>query len=134
MFLIRLNEEEKKCFYRLAQIAAAVNGKIEQEESYYLECFRQEMALPKEALAGAKGLTEEDVVKTLSAGEAAHKRIVLFELIEFLNVDGMFDEAEDDFTHAFAKKIGFDDRETNRLIGLVERYVGCLSDIATEIF
>ena len=134
MFLIRLNEEEKKCFYRLAQIAAAINGKIEQEESYYLECFRQEMALEESAIAGIENLTEEEIVKTLSDCEPSHKRIVMFEIIAFLNVDGAFDEEEEVFTIGFAKLIGFDDKETRRLIGLVERYVGCLADIAASIF
>lgn len=133
MFLVRLDDKEKKCFYRLAQIAAEANGEVDYEEINFLECYRQEMSLEASALVDIENVSTDDIVGVFSAAEESHKRIVMFETIAFMYVDGSFDEAEKNFTYQFANQIGFPKEEVDDLVDLVKNYVDYLTEIAAKV-
>lgn len=133
MFLVRLNEIEKEHFYRLAQMAAEANGEVKYEESNYLDVYAKEMSLGIGVLDGIENITSDDIIRVFSESDASHKRIVLFETIAFMYVDGTFDEDERVFTARFAEQIGVSKEEVDSIIALVEKYVVCLQEIATTV-
>lgn len=133
MFLVRLNDKEKKSFFRLAQMAAEANGEVKYEESNYLECYKQEMSLGEEDLKDIEEITPDDILETFINAEDSHKRIVMFETIAFMYVDGTFDEAEQEFTYRFAEQIGLGKEKVDEIIGLVGEYAEHLTNIANVI-
>ena len=133
MYLVRLNEKEKEHFYRLAQMAAEANGEIKYEESNYLDLYAKEMSLGIGVLNDIEHITSDDIIQVFSEADNSHKRIVLFETITFMYIDGSFDEEERGFTNRFAELIGIQKEEVDRIVALVEKYVACLKDISVTI-
>ena len=133
MYLVRLNEKEKEHFYRLAQMAAEANDEVKYEESNYLDVYAKEMALGIGVLNGIENITSDDIIRVFSESEVSHKRIVLFETIAFMYVDGTFDEEERGFTNRFATQIGIPKEEVDKIVALVEKYVVCLKELSASI-
>lgn len=133
MYLVRLNEKEKEHFYRLAQMAAEANGEIKYEESNYLDLYAKEMSLGIGVLNDIEHITSDDIIQVFSEADNSHKRIVLFETITFMYIDGSFDEEERGFTNRFAELIGIPKEEVDRIVALVEKYVACLKEISATI-
>lgn len=133
MFLIRLNDTEKEHFYRLAQMAAEANGEVRYEESNYLDLYAKEMSLGIGVLSTVANITSDDIIRVFSKSEPSHKRIVLFETIVFMYVDGSFDEVERGFTYHFAEQIGYPKEDVDQLITLVENFVASFTEISNAI-
>lgn len=134
MFLGNLTDVEKKFFVCLAIGAANANSEIAAEESAHINAYCAEMGIDiTDVLAmGSKSLDE--IVDIFRRSEDSHKKVIIFEMIAFMYVDGSFDNYEKDYVYDFVEKIGFSKEFTDEVIAKVENYVACVSDISGFIF
>ncbi len=78
-------------------------------------------------------LTKE-IEKVFSKSTKEHKRIVLFEAIAFMFVDGSYDKEEEQYIIKFSDKIGISKDEVYEIEELVKKYADCVTEIAGELF
>ena len=133
MFLDKLTKEEKITYLALAKSAAEANGEIAAEEDSLIDDYCREMAISVNDLKVMPENTAEETIKVFSNSLDSHKRIVLFESIAFMYVDGSYDEKERSFVNEFAEKIGFGDEEVEEITLMAEKYVKCVSEIGDRI-
>lgn len=134
MFLDQLTQEEKITYLRLISNAAKVNGDIAIEESKYIDEYRREMGIePLGVLDSSIDLTKE-IERVFSKSTKEHKRIVLFEAIAFMFVDGSYDKEEEKYITKFSEKIGISKDEVFEIEELVKKYAECVTEIAGELF
>ena len=132
MFLNQLSYDEKRMYIALAKKAAGANGEIASEEKSLISRYCYEMEMSPD-YADTVSAERDEIISFFSKSEASHKRIVLFETIAIMYVDGTFDEEEKRFTYSFAKEIGISDEEINKILKIAHEYVKCVANIAEEI-
>ncbi len=134
MFLNQLTKEEKITYLRLMSNAAKVNGDIAAEESRYIDEYRREMGIePLGILDSSKDLQQE-IEKVFKKSSKEHKRIILFEAIAFMFVDGTYDKEEENYIAVFSEEIGVSKDELFEIEELVKKYVDCVTDISEKLF
>lgn len=134
MFLGNLTDVEKKFFVCLAIGAANANSEIAAEESNHINAYCIEMGIDIADVLSMGSKTLDEIVDVFRRSEDSHKKIIIFEMIAFMYVDGSFDNYEKEYVYDFVEKIGFSREGTDEIIAKVENYISCVSDISGYIF
>ena len=134
MFLNQLTEEEKKMYIALAVNASEVNGCVTEEEEACIEDYCREMNIQRDCIRDIPGDPVKRIYDVFSKSSMAHKKIIMFETIAFMYVDGTYDETEEKYVDEFGKMIGFPEEDIARIRIIVEKYVACVTEIAEAIF
>lgn len=93
MFLIELNDKERKNFLELAYHAMAVDNNIDPRENEIFQNFRAEMRL-SEADYPIANKSVKAVITEFQASKKRVKKIVLFELWGIILADEAYSQAE----------------------------------------
>ena len=97
MYLQYLNESEKEMFIVLAVKAAEVNGVVEDEEKALIDEYFYEMRLNRSLEDIISNTSLEELYNSIALSDPRNKRIIMFEIICLMHVDGYYDEAEKQF-------------------------------------
>ena len=92
MLLDELTLEEKKAFWNIANVLAAVDGRTASEESI-LNQYKEEMGVDFELIDSADIDIKNELAK-LGASSIRNRKIVYFELFSVAYADTEFDEKE----------------------------------------
>ena len=92
MLLDELTLEEKKAFWNIANVLAAVDGRTASEESI-LNQYKEEMGVDFELIDSADIDIKNELAK-LGASSIRNRKIVYFELFGVAYADTEFDEKE----------------------------------------
>ena len=92
MLLDELSLEEKKAFWNIANVLAAVDGRTASEESI-LNQYKEEMGVDFELIDSADIDIKNELAK-LGASSIRNRKIVYFELFSVAYADTEFDEKE----------------------------------------
>lgn len=131
MFLNELSAAEKENFMSLAVNAAKSNDELADEEYLMLQEYCREMGLPYFDASTVKPLDE--IVDTFKKSSSKVKKIVVFELLGLLVVDGDFDNKERAFFKEFYEKLGVSEETVIELNNLLDEYSNLMRKISDKI-
>lgn len=134
MFLNMLTTEEKYHYLNLAEIAANINGTVEDEEREFIDGYKREMNISSDVIPEGIGTDEESIFRFFSASELSHKRIVLFEMIGLLTCDRELDDEESHFIFRLFNGIGLSADEVDTISELSVCYYDIITEIAKTLF
>lgn len=107
MFLILLNEEQKKVFLKLAHHLALCDENLHEKEREYLSFYQYEMQINHEEVTNDLPIQKLDEIFT----DELSKNILLTELIILANSDGIYSEKEKDFIKQISNVLHINDAE-----------------------
>lgn len=131
MFLSQLTSDEKEAFISLAVNAARANGEIADEEHAIIEDYCREMGISFFDSENAKSVN--DIIFIFQNSPVRHKKIVVFELLGLLVVDGDYDKKEKNFVKKFAAQIGISDDDLDKQAELIRKYMALVREISDEL-
>ncbi|WHY78334.1 hypothetical protein QNH20_04055 [Neobacillus sp. WH10] len=106
MFLEELQLEEREAFLELADLIAAIDGKLSIFENSILNKYKKEMGLEDYKI---KGLVMDDILKIFKTERS--KNIVLTELFQLIYSDGVFHDQESESVRLIKSHFGFNSNE-----------------------
>ncbi|MEH7352566.1 hypothetical protein V7150_03200 [Neobacillus drentensis] len=106
MFLEELQLEEREAFLELADLIAAIDGKLSIFENSILNKYKKEMGLEDYKI---KGLVMDDILKIFTTERS--KYIVLTELFQLIYSDGVFHDQESESVRLIKSHFGFNSNE-----------------------
>ena len=106
MFLEELQPEEREAFLELADLIAAIDGKLSIFENSILNKYKKEMGLEDYKI---KGLVMDDILKIFTSERS--KYIVLTELFQLIYSDGVFHDQESESVRLIKSHFGFNSNE-----------------------
>jgi len=106
MFLEELQPEEREAFLELADLIAAIDGKLSIFENSILNKYKKEMGLEDYKI---KGLEMDDILKIFKTERS--KNIVLTELFQLIYSDGVFHDQESESVRLIKSHFGFNSNE-----------------------
>ena len=114
MFLMELEEEEKKLFWTLAINMIMADGIISEEELNLLNQYQKEMGTSFKLERGYV-LTTDDLSKDIESCSKRTKRVILFELLGLAYSDHEFAREEQDIIDKYAKISGVSPTECDEM-------------------
>lgn len=106
MFLQMLASEEKEAFLELAYIAANVDGELHQAEQQLLSLYRGELGLHAYEV---KDAPMEDLLSFFSTQREEVKKMVFFEVLGVIWVDGKVRPEEADLLSVIQEEFNIED-------------------------
>jgi len=110
-------------FLMLAVKAAKANGIVVEEEKELLRRYKKS-AGSKETCSNDcpddSGVSIETLAAYFESLTAPQKKRVLFEILDVMYADHLFDESECNFVYDLAGRIGIEESELNRIFSLYE--------------
>lgn len=131
MFLMMLNDDQKKLFLKLAVKAAEVNGVVEYEEKNMLKAFALEVK--ETPIYSADSSTSEilDDLKRISSPK--EKRIITFEILGILFSDNEYDEEEKKFVSEIAESFDISRNQIDQMVKLINDYSDLYNKIVNTV-
>ncbi len=127
MFLQKLDQKRREAFLQICFYAIKSNGVIEKEEMNALNDYAKEMGV---SMVEEKELDSfEDVLMNLSEGTNEECKIVLFELIALLKIDGVFDLEELSFINQVADALGFSKTDVKNFSLVLDEYLEAFNKV-----
>lgn len=127
MYLIQLNESNKKKFLTLAKHVMGLNGEFKQEELAVFSSFQHECDLPKFTPATDTESVDKALLNLSTQSENVRK-IVLVELLGIMLADTEICEAERLFIEKMALSFDFELYQVKRM----ERWVISMNELVEE--
>ncbi len=127
MFLNRLKEEQKGLFLELAIKAAESSCGVSEEEREMITAFAKEMNIPVKY--ECEKTFEQITDSLLKISSKKDLRIITFEIIGIMYSDSTYDESEREFVKDLAGKFSLDDRLTQKMDVLIEKYSKLYAEI-----
>ncbi len=110
-------------FLMLAVKAAKANGIVVEEEKELLRRYKKATG-SKETCSNDcpddSGVSIETLAAYFESLTAPQKKRVLFEILDVMYADHLFDESECNFVYDLAGRIGIEESELNRIFSLYE--------------
>ena len=131
MFLEMLKDEQKNLFLQLAVVCAKTNVRFDDTEKEMLVKFAGEMNIAPIEECGKS--VDELVDELAKISDKKEKKIILFETVGILNVDGDFDEKETETLANIAKKFDIKLEVLEYMMTLVSDYIDLFSDIVYTV-
>ncbi|MCR5249226.1 MAG: hypothetical protein K6E50_01320 [Lachnospiraceae bacterium] len=129
MLLCYLNEKAKEEFLMLAVKAAAVNGVIEKAEKDLIDEYCYEVKLPIKYDDIDLGTSLEELFDRMRNYELRSKKIIVFEIICLLHIDGVFDEDEKNFAYDLIHHLDLSEEVAQDIFNVAENYI----DVVTRV-
>jgi hypothetical protein len=122
MFLVELNEKERKVFLDLALHAMKSSGTVTDEEKTIFQSYAYECELPEyEAKAGEL----RSLVRSAKSFTKSKRRIILMELWGIILADDKVDVSEAEWMNQLSSDLDFSGAQARRL----ERWAKDLIDV-----
>lgn len=107
MYLTLLNKEEKNLFLSLAYQASIVDGEFGIEEQELLRKYCEELAVDESQMDKSRSL--EQILATLvELSDFKSKKIILFEIVGLIMIDGKNNASEEKLVSYIAKRFGLE--------------------------
>lgn len=121
MYLSILSKEEKRLFFELSVALSSIDGEYSDVERMMVESYCKEMDISY----------INDVVPELNqiltniscVADEKTKRIMLFEAVGLVLVDGVYEKKEKDAIHKIETEFGIDSSYTEKCIGIISDYL-----------
>ena len=127
MFLNKLTDQEKEAFISLSIHAANADTVFVEEEKALIQDYCKEMGIV--FFDSSSIMPLEELKKIYADSSINNKKIVLFELLGLVYVDGKYDNEEKNFINEFAEAIGLSAEEVAVQTKLIEKYIAILGEI-----
>jgi len=101
MFLLKLNENEKKAFMQLAHYVARIDGNFGDEEKVVMQTYTYEMGIEDEGFNESE-FNLDKTLETFESDEA--KRVALIEIMALIYADNRVDEKEEEIIESICNK------------------------------
>jgi len=127
MFLNNLNSTPKKLFIELAIKATESNGIVNFEQKNMLKAFALEMGI--NPIYHTERSTEKIIDDIIGSCSEKELKVILFEILGIIVVDGAFDDKEKLFVADFVKKCDIDMALVESMVNLLDKYVAIYKEI-----
>ena len=110
-------------FLMLAVKAAKANGIVVEEEKELLRRYSKSVNnsdLYNNDCPDDSGVSMETLTAYFESLTAPQKKRILFEILDVMYADHLFDESECNFVYDLASRIGIEEAELNRIFSLYE--------------
>jgi uncharacterized tellurite resistance protein B-like protein len=125
MFLVELNEKERKTFLGLALHAMKSSGTVTDEEKAIFQSYAYECEMPEyETKAGALST----LVRAAKAFTKSKRRIILMELWGIILADDKVDESEAEWMNQLSSDLDFSAAQARRLERWAKDFIDMIGD------
>lgn len=131
MFLMMLNDDQKKLFLKLAVKAAEANGVVEYEEKNMLKAFALEVN--ETPIYSTTSSTDEILDNLKEISSSKEKRIIIFEILGILFSDSEYDDKEKDFIGRIAQAFDISKESIDQMIKLINNYSDVYNNIVNTV-
>lgn len=121
MFLSMLNNEEKKLFAELAVTLSSIDGDYSDIERIMVESYCKEMDI--KYICSEMPNFEQIILRINCIANEKEKKIILFESIGLVLVDGIYDETEKHAISRMEKEFGISHHFTEECISMISEYL-----------
>lgn len=122
MYLSMLNEEQKGMFLELAYQLALIDNDFSEKERAMIESYCNEMQIAVPEVIRAKPIDE--VIGTMkSECTMQEKKIMIFEMLGLVLVDGHYDDAEKKAVEEIMRIFGIEESFAKESERVLEEYV-----------
>ena len=118
--MININTEN---FLMLAVKAAKANGVVVEEEKELLRKYRKAAGSGEICSSDCpddSGVSIETLAAYFESLTFSQKKRILFEILDVMYADHLFDESECNFVYDLAGRIGIEESELNRIFSIYE--------------
>lgn len=122
MYLNLLNENEKKQFVNLAYNLASADGDYSEAEKILVQSYCQEMNIVFDENSNIED-TENILLSFQNHSNEQIKRIVIFELVGLVMVDGKYDETEKAIINKIENKFGIERGYSDKCEKVITEYI-----------
>lgn len=131
MFLNNLNNKQKKLFIQLAIKAAEANGIVELEEKNMLKSFAIEMNIPP--VYNTENNLETILNELVSISSEQELKIILFEILEIVVSDGVFDDDEKNIVKNIVERCKLDTNIVDEMLNALYEYINVYKKIVSIV-